>query len=248
MDSDPERILLYLYLTMQQIQTTEKDEDILVSIRDVRKSYKVGDHQIDALQAISLTIKKGEFLALTGPSGSGKSTLLQLIGALDKPTSGEVIIDGRSTSRLGDIELSRLRRNTIGFIFQSFYLQPFLNLEDNVAVPAMFSGEDPQSIQEKTSRLLTQVGLEDRKNHYPKALSGGQIQRGAIARALINNPKLLLADEPTGNLDAQSSVIVMDLFKKIRDTLGTTIIIVTHNQELVRQADRSIEIRNGSLV
>jgi putative ABC transport system ATP-binding protein len=226
---------------------TSSTANTIVSIQDVKKSYKIGDHSIDALRNISLSITKGEFIALTGPSGSGKSTLLQLIGALDKPTSGEVIIDGRSTSTLNDIELSRLRRNTIGFIFQSFYLQPFLNLEDNVAVPAMFSGVNSQLIKERTLQLLAQVGLEERKDHYPNALSGGQIQRGAIARALINSPKLLLADEPTGNLDAENSIVIMDLFQKIRDTLGTTIIMVTHNQDIAQQADRSIEIRNGNL-
>ena len=198
--------------------------EAIISLQDVSKKYKTGKLVINALQGVTIDIHKGEFVAITGASGSGKSTLLQIIGCLDKPSQGSVIVNKKDTTKLNDSALSELRKKTIGFIFQSFYLQPYLKLANNIAVPAMFTKTKKHLIDEKVTSLLDQVDLYDRKNHYPKELSGGQIQRAAIARALVNTPDIILADEPTGNLDSSNSQAIIDLFKTIRDTLGTTIL------------------------
>lgn len=219
----------------------------VISVQNVSKAYKLGKQTVHALRDVTLSIRRGEFVAITGASGSGKSTLLQLIGCLDKPTTGNVIIEGAITTKLSNNKLSDLRQKSIGFIFQSFYLQPFLSLDDNLAVPAMFTSEKKTEINGKVERLLRQVGLTDRAKHFPKELSGGQIQRAAIARALINNPHIILADEPTGNLDSTNSKAIIDLFRAIRDELGTTVIIVTHDAEIARQADRTIQLKDGAI-
>lgn len=219
----------------------------IISVESIKKQYKLGKQTVQALNDVTLRIYPGEFVAIVGPSGSGKSTLLQLIGCLDTPTEGVVTVDGKNTAKLGDAALSNLRRQTIGFIFQSFYLQPFLRLADNIAVPAMFTSKKRQQIQEETTALLEKVGLSDRARHFPKELSGGQIQRAAIARALVNKPKIILADEPTGNLDTANSEAIIDVFKTIRDTLGTTIVVVTHNAEVAAQADRIIRLTDGKV-
>ncbi|NCU38506.1 ABC transporter ATP-binding protein [Candidatus Saccharibacteria bacterium] len=224
------------------------DSESIVTIRDVSKKYILGKQPVEALRDVSLDVYKGEFVAITGASGSGKSTLLQLIGCLDKPTNGQIIVDGKDIKKLGDNTLSDLRKSTIGFIFQSFYLQPFLRLHDNLAVPAMFTSSKRQAIDNKVSLLLQQVGLSDRANHFPKELSGGQIQRAAIARALVNNPRIILADEPTGNLDSTNGQSIIDLFQTIRTKLGTTIVIVTHDTGIASQADRVIELKDGAVV
>jgi putative ABC transport system ATP-binding protein len=220
----------------------------IVDIVNVSKRYSVGKSTIQALNSISIAINRGEFIAITGESGSGKSTLLQLIGCLDKPTEGQITIAGKDTSTLNDTQLSDLRKKTIGFVFQSFYLQPFLRIDDNIAVPAMFTKQKKKDIDAQVTSLLNQVGLSERKEHYPKELSGGQIQRAAIARSLINNPSLLLVDEPTGNLDSQNSDKVISLFQKVRRQFGTTIIIATHNLDITRQADRVITLREGAII
>ena len=219
----------------------------IISVQSVTKTYRMGKQKVQALNDISLDIYPGEIVAIVGPSGSGKSTLLQILGCLDTPTKGKVLVDGSDITKLGDGKLSQLRRSTIGFIFQSFYLQPFLKLGDNVAVPAMFTSKKRQAINEETTQLLDKVGLLDRRNHYPKEISGGQIQRAAIARALINQPKIILADEPTGNLDSKNSEAIIDLFKTIRQQLGTTIIVVTHNIEVASMADRVIRLKDGAV-
>ncbi len=224
------------------------DSSPIIELRHVSRAYTVGRERIAALRDMSLTINQGEIVAITGPSGSGKSTLLQLIGCLDQPTSGEIIINGKAVQHLSDRALSQVRRATIGFIFQSFYLQPFLKLKDNIAVPAMFSSQEPDDIRNRVTDLLTQVGLSDRVDHFPRELSGGQIQRAAIARALMNQPAILLADEPTGNLDSSNSQAIVDLFKNIREKLGTTIIIVTHNPEIAAQTDRTIVLKDGVII
>lgn len=228
--------------------TPQTAGEVVISAQNVSKRYKLGQQTVDALRNVSLTISKGEFVAITGASGSGKSTLLQIIGCLDKPTSGTVRIESKETTSLGDGALSELRQRAIGFIFQSFYLQPFLRLNDNLTVPAMFTNEKKKVIDNKVALLLQQVGLSERSRHFPKELSGGQIQRAAIARALVNNPRIILADEPTGNLDSANSKSIIDLFRSIRDRLGTTIIVVTHDAEIARQADRIIELKDGSVI
>lgn len=222
--------------------------DEIISVQQVSKRYTLGKQTVDALREVTLSIGKGEFVAITGTSGSGKSTLLQIIGCLDKPTSGRVAVESKETMHLSDSALSELRQHAIGFIFQSFYLQPFLRLNDNLAVPAMFTREKKKDIDARVDELLQQVGLTERAKHFPKELSGGQIQRAAIARALVNNPRIVLADEPTGNLDSVNSRAIIDLFRTIRDKLGTTIIVVTHDREIASQADRVVELKDGAIV
>lgn len=220
----------------------------IISVRSLSKTYKIGQQTVKALNDISLDIFEGEFVAITGASGSGKSTLLQILGGLDKPTSGEIIINGTNVSALNDARLSLFRNKTIGFIFQFFYLQPFLELGKNIEVPGMFAHFNRSERKVKMRELLEQVGLIKQEHHLPKELSGGQIQRAAIARALLNNPKILLADEPTGNLDSINSNEVISLFENIRNELGTTVIIITHNPEIAARADRIIQLSNGELV
>jgi putative ABC transport system ATP-binding protein len=245
---------LTLYKQQQQenaIATTHRQTrpggEEIIFVQNVSKRYKLGKQTVDALRDVTLSIGKGEFVAITGASGSGKSTLLQIIGCLDKPTSGKVIVESKETTNLGDNALSELRQDAIGFIFQSFYLQPFLRLSDNLAVPAMFTNEKKKDIDTKVEQLLQQVGLSERAKHFPNELSGGQIQRAAIARALVNNPHIILADEPTGNLDSTNSKSIIELFRAIRDRFGTTIVVVTHDTEIAHQADRVIELKDGAI-
>lgn len=225
-----------------------KDSQEIISIKNVAKNYRRGKKLTEVLKGVSFSVSSGEFVAITGASGSGKSTLLHIIGCLDRSTAGSVVIGGKETTSLSDGALSELRQKSIGFIFQSFYLQPFLRLSDNLAVPAMFAGEKKKDIDSRVERLLRQVDLYEYAGSFPKELSGGQIQRAAIARALVNNPRIILADEPTGNLDSINSQSMIDLFRRIRDALGTTVIVVTHDANIARQADRVIELRDGVVV
>lgn len=222
--------------------------DVLIQADNLQKQYKIGRQKINALNGVSLKIHVGEFVALTGASGSGKSTLLQLLGGLDKPTAGTLLVDGVNPAKLRDGKLSTFRAQTIGFVFQFFYLQPFLKIGTNLEVPAMFAGMKRSARQKRVKLLTQQVGLSDRVTHLPRELSGGQMQRAAIARALFNNPKVILADEPTGNLDSKNGKAIIDLFEQIREEFGTTIIVVTHDQAVARRADREIVLRDGVIV
>ncbi len=232
----------------QAAQSNRPKGKKLVEIKQVNKTYKLGRQKVEALKGVSLDIFEGEFVAITGASGSGKSTLLQLLGGLDKPTTGSINIDGHDIARLSDKNLSKFRNKTIGFVFQFFYLQPFLKVQTNLEVPGMFSRTPKKVRREKATSLAKSVGLEDRLSHYPKQMSGGQMQRAAIARALLNEPKLLLADEPTGNLDSQNGNSIIDLFEKIRDEFGTTIVVVTHDENISSRADRKIIVRDGAVI
>ncbi|MNX51733.1 Macrolide export ATP-binding/permease protein MacB [compost metagenome] len=220
----------------------------IITMSSVTKTYKRGRQDVKGLDDVSLQVREGEFVAITGASGSGKSTLLQIIGGLDRPNTGAVIVHKVDIATLSDGKLSEFRNTTIGFVFQFFYLQPFLNLSKNMELPSMFAGTRRRARRQEATRLLEQIGLADRATHYPHELSGGQIQRAAIARALINNPKIILADEPTGNLDKANSREIINLLKEVCRTYGTTVIIVTHDPEVASQADREITLSDGAIV
>lgn len=224
------------------------DKPVVVEISNVSKTYKLGKTNVQALDDVSLKIHEGEMVALVGSSGSGKSTLLQLIGGLDKPTQGSVVVDSVDLHKMSDGMLSNYRGQKIGFVFQSFYLQPFLNVRDNIEIPAIFARTKRPIRHQKAQEIASAVGLEDRLKHFGKELSGGQIQRTAIARALINQPKILLADEPTGNLDQTNASAIFDLFTKARDQFGTTVIVVTHDENLAAKMDRAIRLRDGKVI
>jgi len=220
-----------------------------ISVTSLSKTYLAsGGQQVDVLKDVSFTVDKGEFIALTGPSGSGKSTLLQILGGLDRPSSGEVVIGGSVLSEMSERVLTNFRLKNIGFVFQFFYLQPFLTLEQNIEIPGIFADKSTKELRERTQYLADVVGIGDRLKHVPKELSGGQIQRAAIARALFNNPQVLLADEPTGNLDSKNSEMIIQLFNTIRRELGTTVIVVTHDKEISTRADRTLSLSDGALI
>ena len=223
----------------------------LISLKNVGKIYTAGSEHIEALKDISLGIAEGEFVVIVGPSGSGKSTLLHLIGGLDSPTSGEIKVDGRTLGQMNDRQISRYRNREIGFVFQDFHLQPHLNIVENVEIPLMFSGSRKRkeaTMAKKAKELLSSIGLKDRLAHRPSEISGGQKQRVAIARALINKPKIVLADEPTGNLDSVTGKKIITLLKRLHRDNAVTMVVVTHDREIARYAERIIEIKDGRLV
>ncbi len=220
----------------------------MIELVNVVKKYRIGAYEVPALRGVSLRVERGEFVTIMGPSGSGKSTLLYMIGCLDKPTSGKVIIDGVDTSKLDDRRLTDLRREKIGFVFQQYYLLPTLTALENVELPMVFSGVPKGERERKARKLLELVGLRGKEDRKPMELSGGEQQRVAIARALANDPPILLCDEPTGNLDTQSGKVVMDLIKRLNVERGVTVVLVTHDPSLSVYADRVIRIRDGMIV
>ena len=219
-----------------------------IELRDVNKSYSSSKVAVQALSNINLSINTGELIAITGASGSGKSTLLQLIGLLDKPTSGEILFGGQPTSKLNDNQLSNLRNRTIGFVFQSFYLQPNLTVLDNVMLPAMFGKFDREVAHSRATKIVEIIGLADKTYSLPDQLSGGQAQRVAIGRALMNNPQIILADEPTGNLDSKNSAMIVNLLRQINKQLKTTVVIVTHDHTVADQMDKVVELSDGHII
>lgn len=227
---------------------SEPTTPVLIDINNLSKTYKLHKQKVAALNDVSLKIHEGEFIAITGPSGSGKSTLLQLMGGLDKPSAGSININGTDINKLRDGKLSEFRNKTIGFVFQFFYLQPFLSLATNIEVPAMFAHSKKVDRKDEALKLIDEVGLTERAKHLPKELSGGQMQRAAIARAMMNKPKIILADEPTGNLDSKNGAGIIDIFENIRKEFGTTIVIVTHDSSIAARADREIAMSDGVIV
>lgn len=219
----------------------------VLRVENARKELKVGEVTVHALKGVSLTVSRGEFLGIIGPSGSGKSTLLGLIGGLDTPSEGKVFIDGIDITKLNERELTRIRNEKIGFVFQAFNLIPTLSALENVSLPVQFAHKQQFNPAQRAKELLTTFGLGDRLDHRPAQLSGGQQQRVAIARALANNPPLLLADEPTGNLDTSSTELVMEALREVQRKFGTTIVVVTHNMDIASQVDRLITLVDGKI-
>jgi putative ABC transport system ATP-binding protein len=219
----------------------------VVELQEVYKIYTLGVQKVIALNGVSLKVEEGEFIAIMGPSGSGKSTLLNMIGCLDKPTKGRVLIAGNDTSKLNDDELTRLRRDTIGFIFQQYNLIPTLTALENVELPMIFRGLNRNEREKRANELLEKVGLEREINRKPTELSGGQQQRVAIARALANNPTILLCDEPTGNLDTKSGELIMEILTNLNKE-GVTVLVVTHDPAVSEFAQRIVKIRDGKIL
>jgi putative ABC transport system ATP-binding protein len=218
----------------------------LIETRELWKTYQMGTEAVHALSGVSISIERGEYVAIMGPSGSGKSTLMNLIGCLDTPTKGSYLLNGKQASEMNDDELARIRNEEIGFVFQTFNLLPRASALHNVELPMIYAGVASKVRHERANKALEKVELSDRKNHRPNELSGGQRQRVAIARALVNNPSILLADEPTGNLDSKTGVEIMSLFARLHEG-GNTIILVTHEADVAAYAHRVIHIRDGKV-
>ncbi len=219
-------------------------KDVMIDVAQLSKMYKMGDEIINALKSITLSIHKNEYVALMGPSGSGKSTLMNILGCLDSPTTGQYVLNGIDVSSMTDGELAEVRNKQIGFVFQTFNLLPRLSALDNVALPLVYAGLSKTERDEKAKDDLNKVGLADRIMHKPNELSGGQRQRVAIARALVNDPAIILADEPTGNLDTKTSVEIMGIFERIHNS-GNTVILVTHEPDIADHAHRIVKLRDG---
>jgi putative ABC transport system ATP-binding protein len=228
---------------------TESSANV-ISARRLVKTYVVGEHQVKALRGVNLEVPRGEFLAVTGPSGSGKSTFMHIVGCLDKPTSGQYLLDGQDVSRMSKNELAAVRNRKIGFVFQGFNLLSRTSALDNVELPMLYGGSTLKTAERhrRAKEMLAAVGLGDRFDHHPNQLSGGQQQRVAIARALINNPSILLADEPTGNLDTKTSIEVMGLFQRLNIERGITVVLITHETDIAEYGTRVVRFRDGLVV
>lgn len=219
----------------------------IIDLYNIKKTYIMGDNIVSALDDVSISIEQGEFTAITGPSGSGKSTLMNILGCLDRPTSGLYYLDGNEVASLNDSRLAATRNKKIGFVFQNFNLLPRISALQNVALPLVYAGIDRKTRLEMAAHNLALVGLDTRKDHKPNELSGGQRQRVAIARALINDPPIIIADEPTGNLDTKSSSEIMDIFNKLNNR-GRTVIMVTHEPDIAAYAERVLHVRDGKVI
>jgi putative ABC transport system ATP-binding protein len=219
----------------------------VIRLDGVHKVYQLGEVQVHALRGVSLEIQRGEMVAVMGASGSGKSTLMNILGCLDRPTRGTYQLDGVDVTNLAKAELAKIRNSKIGFVFQQFNLLSRTSALENVELPTIYAGLPPEARHQRARRALEQVGLADRAHHYPSQLSGGQQQRVAIARALVNEPAILLADEPTGNLDSRTSVEVMDIFQRLNEEHGITVILVTHEHDIANYAKRNLDFRDGKL-
>jgi len=219
-------------------------QSAIIHLESICKSYFMGKQELQVLKGISLEIQKNEYVALMGPSGSGKSTLMNILGCLDSPTSGQYILNGQDVSTMPDDDLAEVRNKEIGFVFQQFNLLPRLTAAENVALPLVYAGLTRKTRVEMAMTVLEKVGLTDRSHHKPNELSGGQCQRVAIARALVNNPSLILADEPTGNLDTKTSIEIMEIFSAIQSS-GNTVVLVTHEEDIAKYAHRVVRLRDG---
>jgi putative ABC transport system ATP-binding protein len=222
----------------------------VISVRNLVKTYTVGEHEVKALRGVNLEVPSGEFLAVTGPSGSGKSTFMHIIGCLDRPTSGQYFLDGADVSRMSKDALAAVRNKKIGFVFQGFNLLSRTSALDNVELPLLYGGNQMKTSDRhaRAHEVLTLVGLGDRTDHHPNQLSGGQQQRVAVARALINNPSILLADEPTGNLDTRTSIEVMGIFQRLNQERGITVVLITHEMDIAEYGTRTVTFRDGQVV
>ena len=236
-----------LHLCVIRIQiVTESGDNIIIELKEIVRHFRVGSEVVKALRSVSLSIRKNEFVALMGPSGSGKSTLMNLVGCLDTPTSGHYVLNGNDVSRLSDDELAEIRNKEIGFVFQTFNLLPRATALDNVILPLIYAGFNKSEREERAMKVLDQVELSDRVKHKPNELSGGQKQRVAIARAMVNHPSIILADEPTGNLDSKTSAEIMGLLEDVHQK-GNTIIIVTHEEDIAKHAHRIVRLIDGQI-
>ncbi len=223
------------------------DGQPVIRLENVHKTYDLGEIQVQALRGISITVREGEFVAVMGPSGSGKSTVMNILGCLDRPTRGHYYLDGVDVSGMTKTELARIRNRKLGFVFQQFNLLSRTSALENVELPTVYAGLNPEERTKRAMESLTRVGLADRAGHHPSQLSGGQQQRVAIARALVNRPAILLADEPTGNLDSRTSVEIMHILQTLNEEQGLTIVLVTHEQDIAQYAKRTLEFRDGKL-
>lgn len=233
---------------MNNNKSEERDKDIIIELKDVWKTYTMGNVKVHALRGLNLKVKKGEFLSIMGPSGSGKSTAMNMVGCLDTPTKGKIFLGNKNILKLTESELAQIRGKKIGFIFQKFNLITTMTAKENVALPLIFQNKSSIKREKTARKFLDLVDLKNRMNHTPNELSGGQQQRVAIARALANSPEVILADEPTGNLDSKSGSTVMDFLKKLHKEQNTTIVLVTHDEKVASQADRTVLLKDGMIV